>query len=151
MTSSERTLLSYIARDRRTIEAGALVGRSTVDLAKVAKHVISIDRHTGYGPDTLRPYLRNIDPFRSRITPIVGDVRDHLPTIDAETCLVDLLGDYPTTKYCLDNLHPNLRFVAIHDTHRALCSGVDAAIQASLDRWEPLMQADTLTILARRR
>lgn len=151
MSPSERTLLKYVARNRRTIEAGALIGRSTLDLASVAQHVISIDRHTGYGPDTLQPYMRNIDSVRSRVTPLIGDVREYLPGIEAETCLIDLLGTYEITKYCLDHLHPSLKFAAIHDTHRPFCSGVDAAIQASLDTWEPIMQADTLTILARRR
>lgn len=149
MTSSERTLLLWLARGRKVIECGSLIGNSTVPVAQVASKVVSIDKHEGYGPPTLKRFLTNIDAVAHKVDVKVGDVAYFLPGIDADVCLIDLLGTYELTKWCLEHLHPSLTFVAVHDCHRPHCGGVDAAIEASRAVWEPFGQADTLTMLRR--
>jgi hypothetical protein len=63
LSNSECTLLRRIAAGRRVVEAGALLGFSTVLLASVAASVVSIDRHEDYGPSTWRPYRSNLVRF----------------------------------------------------------------------------------------
>ena len=63
LSPAESMLLQRVARGRRVVEAGALLGHSTIVLASTAASVVSIDKHEGYGPSTLGAWLRNIDRY----------------------------------------------------------------------------------------
>lgn len=147
MTPSELVLLRSIARGKRFIECGACIGGSTIPLAEVAGHVVSIDKHKDYGPSTLGLYLANISPYMSRITPIVGDVLEVLPQQVGDVALIDLLGTFELTAQCLELIPASVQVVAVHDVGRPYCSGVDLALRGGL--WTPIAQADTLVVLGR--
>ena len=67
ISRDELTLLQAICAGKRVYEAGALLGASTTHIAQVAKHVTSVDPHSGYPRHAPRPtweaYCRNISPF----------------------------------------------------------------------------------------
>lgn len=148
MTQSELSILQSIARGVRFIEVGACVGGSTIPLAKVAGHVVSIDKHYGYGPDTLNLYMRNTSHLIAKITPVIGDFNLILANQVGDAALIDLLGTYDTTFSALDRMPSTVKLVAIHDVGRPNCEGVIKAIKDSA--WVPMAQADTLVILGRK-
>ncbi len=48
VTDEEAAALEHLAENRLVYEAGALLGRSTIALAKCARLVVSVDPHDGY-------------------------------------------------------------------------------------------------------
>lgn len=78
LSSREDQALRRYAMGRVVVEAGALLGHSTIQLARTAKRVTSIDRHSGYTywpNDTLRSFNRNMEVagVANRVQSIVGD------------------------------------------------------------------------------
>lgn len=128
------------------IEAGALLGASTVVMAEKAARVISIDRHQGYGPSTLNPFLSNVAGF-SNVIPVVADARRIIGSLKGDKYFIDLDGSYETTKAVLEEI-PYTLPVAIHDFRRQNCSGVEKAI-LELD-YEVQTVVDTLAVIRRR-
>lgn len=147
LSAAERNLLASMARGRRVVEAGALLGGSTVTLAKVATTVVSIDRHEGYSGPTLRPFLANLDRcgVRSRVDVRVGDAAHLLTSVDADVAFVDLTGTYEVTLAALWAVRAPV--VLVHDVDRQRCEGVARAIR--MVGGVGLAQVDTLAVLAR--
>lgn len=145
LSPRERAVLQRWARWRRVVEAGALLGGSTVTLASVAAHVTSIDRHEGYSGPTLRPYLANLDRYgvRPRVRPLVGDATALLPSVEADVGFLDLTGTYAVTLAALRALRAPVALV--HDVGRPHCHGVEAAILTVGGR--PLAHVDTLVVV----
>ena len=75
----EAATLEKLAEGKRVLELGALLGRSTVCMARTAKLVVSVDRHTGATEightNTLIEYWNNVRGVPN-IIPIVGDFGD---------------------------------------------------------------------------
>lgn len=130
LSPAETTALQHFARGMRMIECGALLGYSTLVMAAVAARVVSVDRHEGYGPSTLRSYMSNIEGAAGRVVPIIADARLALPVLRGDRYFLDLDGTFDTTKAALDAI-PHGRLVAIHDFDRNNCSGVKRAILAA--------------------
>jgi hypothetical protein len=148
LSDRETACLQRWARDKRVVEAGALLGYSTIKLAEVATHVVSIDKHEGYTTPTLRRYLSNLERagVRGKVTPLVGDAQDLLRNvIGVEFGFVDLTGDWLLTHRALKACRANL--IGIHDFGRQHCTGVEAAIRTNHLR--VIEVVDTLAICAR--
>lgn len=148
ISAAEARALREFSRGLRVIECGALLGYSTLLFADQAASVVSIDRHEGYGPSTLAPYLSNIAGRRNVIVPVVADCRDVLPFLTGDRYFLDLDGTYATTRAALAAIRDSRVPVAVHDFRRQSCDGVARAI---LDAGYDIEQViDSLAIVVRR-
>lgn len=145
LTQRESYALRRYAKDRTVVEAGALLGYSTIQLASTARLVTSIDRHTGYDGkpnDTYRQYRRNLDVagLTKRVTPIVGDC-SLLNTYPADFCFIDLCGTFEVTLAAIQMARAPL--VGVHDFQRQSCRGVGLAVSG----YQVVERVDSLIIL----
>lgn len=149
LSPAEARELRSFAEGMRVIEAGALLGFSTLLMAETAAKVISIDRHEGYGPSTLSAFLSNIEGRGEKIIPVIADVRSIIPFLRADRYFIDLDGTYETTKAVLEAIPFENVSIAIHDFGRNNCPGVERAIMecegVDIDR-----VVDTLCFLRKR-
>jgi hypothetical protein len=142
LSPRETDALQRWARARRCVEAGALLGYSTIHMAQVASGVVSIDRHEGYSGPTWKPYLSNLERagVRHRVLPVKGDVFDALPHVDGDFGFIDLTGTYDVTRKALSLMRAH--FVGVHDATRSRCEGVGQALRDYIT----LEHVDTLVI-----
>jgi tRNA A58 N-methylase Trm61 len=149
LSCRETLALQRWGRERVVVEAGALLGFSTITLAQVARRVVSVDRHVGYnGAPTERRFRSNLHRtgVADRVDVRVGDITDHLPTISADFAFIDLDGTAATTGTALAHLRSSL--VGVHDLGRSHCPGVEDVIRRNIHRrlFHPLEHIDTLII-----
>jgi hypothetical protein len=128
LTPAETRFLVRLAAGKRVLEAGALLGFSTITMAKAGASVVSIDRHCGYGPTTLRPFLNNLALHGCQgVEVVVGDVREvELPGVDL--AVLDLTGQRALTEAAL--IKVAAPWILLHDAGRQNCEGVGEAIRA---------------------
>ncbi len=102
LTLPEAGMLAELARDKLVLELGAYLGRSTVVLARAARHVVSIDHHRGspehqpggvaFQPnllsrdgkvDTLPVFMANLARFgvRDKVSALVARIEDIGPLL----------------------------------------------------------------------
>lgn len=131
LSSREVRALQDLARGRKVVEAGALLGGSTIIMARVAREVVSIDRHEGYTAPTLRQFMSNMDRagVSNVVRPVVGNAHELLDKHPAELAFIDLTGRLEDTLAALKAVRAPI--VAVHDLCRSHCEGVEAAIRAS--------------------
>lgn len=127
------------------VEAGALLGGSTVHLAKVASSVVSIDKHEGYSAPTYRQYRSNLTRYGAyNVVPIIGDALSALPLFSGDVAFVDLTGERALTTNAILSLHKDISLVAVHDYGRPHCD-----IPSVVRGWRVWRRADTLLVLER--
>lgn len=148
LSDREVVALKRMAGGMRVAEAGALLGHSTLQLARVASLVVSIDRHEGYGPSTLRSFMSNVEGA-GNIIPIVGDAKQILPLLEVDRYFIDLDGTYETTKAVLSAIPFRNQQIGVHDFGRVNCEGVAKAI-LEVDGYIIDEVVDTLAIVRRR-
>lgn len=147
LSARERAALRRWTQHKIVAEAGALLGGSTVELARAARHVISIDRHEGYTLPTYRQFRANLDRYGAyNVTPIQGDALSILPSVEAEVAFIDLTGSYNVTLAALQATTAPLALV--HDLGRPRCGGVEQAIRDV--GGHVLEHVDTLAVVALR-
>ena len=134
LTAREDAALRRWSYQRIVTEAGALLGHSTVEIARTARMVTSIDRHAGYDGipnDTLRLFQRNIEvaDITIPIVCVVGDAIAELPKYPANFVFIDLCGTLAVTLAAIKAA--KAQFIAVHDFQRQNCSGVGMAVEAS--------------------
>jgi hypothetical protein len=149
LSMREVGVLQSYARGREVVEAGALLGFSTVHMAKVAKRVVSIDRHTGYDRlpnDTYRAFRRNLEVYnvQARVLPVVGDC-SLLAEHDGDFGFIDLDGTCSTTLRAIGQCR--CPFIGVHDYARQNCRGVADAVELAGLRVRE--RTDSLIILER--
>lgn len=147
ISTREAQCLSRWAASRRVVEGGALFGGSTILLAEVAAHVISIDKHSGYTAPTFKRFKSNLlrAGVSSRVATVVGDAPTELKKLKrgaVDFTFLDLTGDYLLTKHALEATSSPL--VGVHDMGRVCCMGVEKAILEL--GYEILEHVDTLVI-----
>lgn len=155
MTDYEAQRLAFHARGRRVTECGSLLGFSTVVMARVAQHVLSVDRHDGYPTlglpnDTERVFRNNLDRHNlaGKVEVVVGDYQRAQEYRTPDFAFIDLDGTLATT-LAAARLLPAPR-VAIHDYGRFACGGVAQAVEIlRANSWAVLERAGTLIILER--
>lgn len=141
LTSAEAEALEELADDRFVLEAGALLGFSTVVLARVAAHVVSVDPHDGYpshAPSpTLQMFRENLERFgvASRVTPIIDTFDMVVPFLTADyfdLVFFDLTGEYEDTIRAMKSVEPwltsGLVVLAVHDCGHPDWPGVQQAV-----------------------
>lgn len=149
LSERECYALAELARNRSVVEVGSLLGRSTLALAKTARHVTAVDRHTGYDGwrnDTLRQFQRNLDVggVAQKTLVVVDDFR-RLRDFAADLTFIDLDGTFQTTLEAIRLASSPL--IAVHDYQRTSCRGVEQAVHSS--RLRVRTQVDSLIILER--
>jgi len=152
-TAAELELLRQVAAGARVVEAGALLGFSTVTIAEVAREVVSIDPHQGYPAaaprSTWEQFSANLREYGvvDRVTAIRGSAEDWLPAMRADLAFFDLTGEYDVTAACL-NRAPHVPRVAMHDYQRADCAGATRAVEEFISRrGRAVTRAGTLIVI----
>jgi hypothetical protein len=147
LSRREDQLLQRYAKDRIVVEAGALLGHSTIQLARTAKHVTSIDRHTGYdywANDTYRLFMRNLEVMgvSQKVQGVIGDCT-LLERYPADFVFIDLCGTRAGTLSAIRAAKAPL--IGVHDYDRSGCKGVAQAVEDS--GYEVVERVDSLIIL----
>lgn len=132
LSRREAERLAWYAAGRTVVEAGALLGFSTIALAETADRVYSIDRHMGYYGTKFseRPFRRNLEVCNvaGKVTPVISDA-EQVRKYPAAFAFIDLDGTCETTLRVLRCVYAPL--VGIHDFARLNCRGVEEAIRLS--------------------
>ncbi len=97
LDATEAGELRKIADGKVVLELGAWKGRSTVVLAGVAQHVVSVDRHQGIaevgGEDSLPDYLDAVRGL-ANVSIVVADFVQFVGVLDSIFDLVYVDGDH---------------------------------------------------------
>lgn len=144
ISTREAEALQRWACGRRVVEAGSLLGGSTIIIAEVAAHVTSIDKHKDYTTPTFKRFMSNLRRagVAYKVGAVVGDVRQELPKVHADFAFLDLTGEFHLTRQALEAIQAPL--IGVHDFGRVHCSGVEQAI-CELG-YEILEHVDTLVV-----
>jgi len=160
LTKAESIALEMLAIDNRVLEVGALLGYSTVVMARVACQVVSVDPHQGY-PErdpkpTLDEYLNNLERYGviEKVVPVIGTIEKAGEFLDPEMfslVFLDLTGRYEDTFQAMMNincLHGG-GVLAVHDCGHPEWPGVQQAVQefSKLEKIEPMI-VDRLAIFS---
>ena len=141
VTEAERRELRFLAENANVLEVGSLLGYSTIAMAQVARHVVSVDPHEGYPSDrprpTLRPFLANLVEYgvRDRVTVCVGTHADVLPWLARRAfhlAFIDCTGERELTLDAMRAVVPLLRHSAalcVHDCGHPDWPGALEAVQ----------------------
>lgn len=149
LSAREASLLRSYAQGRHVVEAGSLLGYSTIQLARTARSVVAIDRHNGYDHwpnDTLRLLKRNLDVCHllSRVRILVQDY-SALSEFQSDFVFIDLCGTYEITLSAI--LSAQAPLIAVHDFERQSCKGVKQAIEAC--KFKVRERQDSIVVLER--
>lgn len=151
----EASFMSALARGKTVVEFGALLGFSTVVLARSARWVTSVDRHQGYldaGHTTYRAFMNNIGRHKvENVSVVIADALTYTGTPGTQDmAFVDLTGEYTLTLKVLKglNIRHRVPLVLVHDLLRSNCQGVEQAITDA--NWKIVGQVDTLALCVRR-
>lgn len=147
ISPAEVDLLQQYARGKRVLEMGALLGYSTIKLAEVASHVVSIDMHEGYRGKTYWRYMSNLERagIRHKVTPVLGDAIALTPMFDChEFYFIDLTGIWKDTRDAIKAIPACPALIGIHDFGRQNCTGVELAVSSL--RCTIIDKAETLVI-----
>lgn len=156
VTTLEREKLRHLARGKRVLEIGALLGHSTVALAKVAEHVVSVDPHRGYPQGnprgTLYAFTANLwrAGVLDKVTVIVDTHDRALPLLAGgqfDGVFIDCTGEYDLTVDVMAMSCRLLRhhgWMAVHD-----CGHPDwpGALKAVEDFGRPFTLVDRLAVI----
>lgn len=132
LTAREAKALRRYAKDKTVVETGSLLGYSTIQLARTARWVTAIDRHTGYDgapTRTLRSFRRNLSVagVEGRVSLVLRDIHSFVQFPAADLTFIDLDGTLETTAIAIQKARSPL--IAIHDVQRSCCPGVEEAIR----------------------
>lgn len=137
VSPAEQDFLSELANDRIVYEAGALLGASTIALAKRAKLVISVDPHDGYPRkdpsstwDLFKLHIEQAGVV-GRVQPVRAKFQDCLPLANYGFAFADLTGEFNLTLEFLEATK-HIPKVGIHDYARTGCEGVAKAVDSFL-------------------
>lgn len=141
VTERETQELQRLARGKRVLEVGSLLGYSTVRLAEVAEVVVAVDPHEGYPAHdprpTLAPFLENLEwsGVRERVRPMIGRDSEILPFLapgSFDLAFLDTTGIFEDTLRTITLCVPLLRHygvLAVHDCGHPDWPGALAAVE----------------------
>ncbi len=148
LTGNEANLLCRCGSGKTVLEMGSWRGRSTVQLAQVATHLISVDRHQGIAgvdeTDSL-PYLLEAVRHLPNVTIMVGLFENVIPLLK-HVDMVFIDGDHDVASVARDirlalPLEPDLFTFHDYDFNE-----VREAIKVALGRDQPDELADSLAV-----
>jgi hypothetical protein len=97
LTEPEAKELQRVCAGAVVLELGAYKGRSTVAIAQVAKHVVSVDRHQGipgHDPDSLPDYLAAVRHLPN-VSIVVARFEEFVPLLrDVSFDVIFIDGDH---------------------------------------------------------
>ena len=97
LAADEAHELQRLTKGKTVLELGAWKGRSTVTIARVAKYVVSVDRHQGIeeegGSDSLPDYLDSVRGL-ANVAIVVADFSAFCPFLCDYFDLVFIDGDH---------------------------------------------------------
>lgn len=159
ITAAERDELERLAAGKRVLEIGALLGHSTVAMARVAESVVSVDPHEGYPRVAPRPtllrFLENLREYgvRDRVVVCVAPDWQALPMLRErlfDLAFIDCDGEYETTLHAMRATVPLLRHHAalvVHDHGHPDWPGASRAIREfARERGTAFRTVDTLAV-----
>jgi predicted O-methyltransferase YrrM len=125
VTPREAAVMVTHASGRLVLEVGALLGYSTITLARTALHVVSVDPHEGYPADNPRPTLST---FRAnlrehgvehKVTPVIGTdaILPMLAPRSFGMAFIDTTGEFEDTARIIRAVLPLLRHEAVLAVH----------------------------------
>ncbi len=128
----EIEILNKLSLNKNVLEIGSLLGYSTINIARHAHKVTSIDPHEGYpyeGADsTLGKFISNLNYYNIRNVKVFKDRFQNIAKQDYDFAFIDLDGQYQTTMEVLEYTK-HIPVIAIHDFDRPRCSGVAHAVK----------------------
>jgi len=134
LSFNETILIKNLSRNKKVLEIGSLLGYSTINMAKEAKAVTSIDPHEGYpykgAETTIFKFKYNLTRYNINNVKIIQDIFENVKKEKYDFVFIDLSGKYELTKKVLEYVQ-NIPVVVIHDFARQNCSGVEKAIKDS--------------------
>lgn len=134
LTGPESERLLELAKDKLVLEVGSYHGYSTVLMATVARHVISIDPFDGF-PEIENTLHISGSGMQDRITLIAGRSQDILPLLRYGFDLVFIDGDHRMPAVMLDLVYARTLLtpngtLAVHDAVGELWPDVRTAIES---------------------
>lgn len=134
LSFNETVLLKRLSRNKKALEIGSLLGYSTINIAKKAKTVTSIDPHEGYpykgAETTIFRFKQNLTRHNINNVKVIQNIFENVKKEKYDFVFIDLSGEYELTKNVLEYVE-NIPIVLIHDFARQNCSGVEKAIKDS--------------------
>jgi hypothetical protein len=128
----ETKLLKRLSIGKGVLEIGSLLGYSTVNIAKEARIVTSIDPHEGYPYDgaetTIHKFINNLAKYKVDNVKVHKNMFQDVELGNHDFAFIDLDGTYETTKSVLEYTK-DIPLITIHDYGRQGCSGVAEAIR----------------------
>lgn len=137
VTPAEATALAALCRDKYVLELGAYHGYSTVVIASVADHVVSVDWHQGDDMagrgDTWDIFWNTIHRYgvADRVTPVKERFEDALPRMRHDPPIFD--GVFLDAHHSEESVRADLSFtlplirpggfIAYHDYGRCAATG----------------------------
>lgn len=159
VTEAEVAKLVELARGKRVLEVGSLLGFSTVCLSRVAEVVHAVDPHAGY-PDhaprpTLLPFLENLERYevRHKVVPHIGTIQEVGPWLKEEAfdlIFIDTSGHYRDTIEAMQATNHLLYdgHMCVHDYDLAGWPGVKQAVDGfALNEAAEIELVGTLAVL----
>lgn len=134
MSEAETRFLQATTAGKVVVEAGALLGHTTVAMAQAGALVTSIDLHEGYPQSkprsTLSAFERNLRRYqvKARVETIIGDALSLLPQFVSDLAMIDLDGTRETTEAAMRASRAH--HLLVHDAGRQNCWGVGEALRA---------------------
>lgn len=128
----EIEILNKLSLNKNVLEIGSLLGYSTVNIARHARKVTSIDPHEGYpyegAESTLKKFVQNLAYYNIRNVKVFKDRFQNITKSDYDFAFIDLDGEYQTTIEALEYTK-HIPIIVIHDYDRQQCPGVARAIK----------------------
>lgn len=155
VTSCEIAELTRLAKGSKVLEIGSLFGYSTIQMARVANAVWSVDPHRGYPHNDPRPTL---DQFTANlllagvenvVVPVVAEaqrVLDIFPADFFDLVFIDCTREARILLSLAQRLRP--KWIAVHDYGHPEWTGASEAVNAFLlESGRFLRQIDSLVVL----
>jgi hypothetical protein len=153
LTPEETVALTDLCRGRVVYEAGALLGYSSVAIAKCARQLTSVDPHDGYPQRAPRPtwhmFLHNLSRHgvAERVQAVRSTFQNALPPPGTQVAWADLTGEGPIMEQFL-TMTTGVPVVALHDYGRGGCGAATAVIDRFIKQYQPrVSRVGTLIIL----
>lgn len=151
ITQREGEELMLLANNRKVLEIGAAFGYSTVLMASVATHVLSVDPHLAHMSfEQMSWHLRHYG-VEHKVARIVAPSQQVLPLLDdRQFDFIFVDGDHTAEGLTSDIMHvlrlvTSFGKVAFHDWDETTCPEVKPTLQKMI-QYGPKYVVDTLAI-----
>lgn len=145
LTADETRALVALAQGELVFDIGSAYGFAAIVMAQVAEHVITVDVHRNYAPDSLNVLRHNIQEHDvyEKVTVVVADAQNigwALRAAGAKFGLVLVDGNHDANQVRRDlalalSLTRGQGVIAAHDYGEDTCPEVAPTVDKMADRW----------------